>query len=983
MDELETQLESLKRILVPSDQMVDAASILWMKDRDAVVKGATSTDGFVNLEAAIEILHEYSGLERLRYEAEALLEHYNTSTKKQIIFAIDPHVLRAYSEFTAPSAFSGFEFIKNEWETSESLDDRTLFLIYLCLAIAKSGPLCILEPGRKQIMGYYTHFQRQMADAEQKETDYFEKRLSRFETLTEKFENALSEEEIREDILNTKFKKLIGASSAGGIYADLSLTRMNDILRSGQFENVHSIIQRLDIPKKQKRQIFQLKAALDEEGNSLVLAKVQLDRAYSLFRQHAEIDLSHELQEGEPRPEDEISNRNKEYLNRSAALEIHTYNCIFDVLGINLELKYVSNSIFLYNFLKHVRNSLYCPLVHSRTYFAYANPGFYQSIREANTKALAHSSAAASVVKRDGEITKQELSTFQSFATTLHAHRNANAFGGVDVASVQQFLEAVSKSVALLKNNPKAVESPPLQARIQEIDRRLESVRGYLKEEVFSDREDVPSLLSSAIMESDESEPLYSIFANLAAQGKKSRHPLISIRMVLDKDGMNVKRLICLPIRGSYRYTFSITNSEMMDRKLLEDAGLSTIFKVFDINDLVTIVDKAILTPKRSQNKAKALRDFVRAVHAASYGDWSFALYLSESAHRFLTKVKGPNRTHRYYFSLAEVQYLMHLSKRGLAEQRYRGRRHVKELLESKKLLVDCANSLATAYNARNSEKTSPGASNEYAGALTFRIPLAFVGLSQELLVAQRFFSEEFDANTLKLDDLGPFEDVKSSSELRFYWNATGVEKLSLKLLWENPLSYTKLLQEALLELLRVIETREVKLPSKAEVSIDDYDHDLWNYRKLRCYLMLFNQVEIALSEMAFGLKALPNELSLMHDYAESLDRYDNFLAMLGENSDLSTDLSLAEWSSSHASPYAAILYISSSLRNEAEGNSIYEVIAGYKDIQSLEARLDPLGFPRSVSRNIRKSILMREYGAGNLAETLISEASKLTSEFL
>ena len=969
----ESDFDKAKKRILFSGNHFEMAKVAWEADSSVFLKGANGDHI-----GALALRDDYTKIDRLRYDYEKLLEFRDASTPNKIIYVLDPHILHGFAATTDYSTFRGFEFIKNEWKDDQGNGDleKLYYLLYLYSAIFNSGELCILEEGREQILEYLVYFKQQVHKYQGKnKLGYFpEQRLERYEELIGSLETLEKSES--PDELMSKFSKLVASASASEIYADISLNRLNTVMTRSNFQNYTSILRGMGIESDKLAAFFDLTKNLRSEGQVLTEAQTQAELLFGIYDEQTDLtrlSLQKSGKEIDATGRGRSSSRS-EHRSRTTLLRIHRLNTCLDICDVDVEFRYITSSTYLFNFIKPLQKIINASVVHPRMYFAYSDDDFYQSILKSKRDILSHISGSAAVIANDGKITKNELAGLEGLKSHLLAFRNADAFGGANQNIIDQFLKSLSHSVSKLQSTLDDGHRDHYNARASAIIEKCSVIEEHLKTGVLRDRDAAADLLNERFDPERHDDSLYEVFSQLASMGDIERHPLIAARIVFEKTTGAVKRIVCMPVKGSYRYTFGITNSDIMDVKTLSEQGLTGEFKVFDINHLISAIDMCLPSEAEATHKNAALRMFIRSIHAASYRDWAFSLHLAREALEELHRTDSKDHNSRYHFLEAEVHYLIHMSIRGLAEQKFQGKRHLKELKKSCDALSESAKCIALAYK----EQISASDIDEtgYSGAMAFRLPLAYVGLCLEILVAQKKVGQRFDVEKLNFDDSSPFQDIRSGEGFKYYWEVGKLDKLSFKLVWSDPTKAVEIIAELLAVILA---TCKSKFTLNADLDDEDeFDTNIWNFRSMRASLMLFNVLQLVNVGAIYGRTVLADYDDDLVIFEESIRKYDDFLRSLAPAKVEKIDITKFIGPET-ASPYSRILCIASKANSSETASERYYV---YEHLLQLESMLDPLGLPRSISRKIRKFAAFGKDGNFNLAKELSAASERISENF-
>lgn len=1005
-----------ERLELP-DNAVLAARDAWTAERELFMTGASDDPDLARKYAAVFTLPQ-----RFSYEARNLYTHHANDDSKTIIYAIDPHILNSYAEFQKTNSVDNLDFIQDEWTDDDddaqkqNLSIKQQYMLYLTRSIVQSDRICILPSGRTQLLENFTFFANETRKAELgKNKQYLHDRVTRYEKVFNAFNTASAK--ANDENHQAQFQRLIAAFSSGSIYSDLAMSRLAEILSAGDFGNVKHVVQAAlqgESPERRK-DFFKLLDRMDdvrgqgtEENGALNTARRTFDFAYSIYSEltkYTKTDTKrlNKLIAGETDlNQQDRTPPQSQYLNRSAVFEIHKINCAFEHLKLNYEIQYITNSTYLFNFVRNLDRNLKCQLVHSRTYFAYRDKDFYKSISKLSAGPIAFNSGALSLIVSDKKVTGKELNQLKKFKKHLKPFRNADAFSAATRGVPETFLNALNQSLeklaeAIERNDGLSEEDArSLTKRVKNmVETTKDQLDRYLTTGVVKDRDDVISSIKRSTV-SATSDQMYEIF-NQLSKGNDDK-PRIAVRMVLDSQN-RPKRLICLPISGSFRYTFSISNTDVLNQKVLTEKGIDGTFKILTIYSLVTAIETSIEHAKiagevHSENKSQAVKSLVRAIHAASYRDWSLTLFFCDDALNHLDKVTDVNKsTGRYYFLSGEVHYLKHLAQRGLAEIKSRGKAQIKRLVASRGSLQQAAKAMESAYiNTLNDQDDQQDPHPyEFDGALTYRLALAACGLSLELLVAQRNFGMDFTASDLGLDT-DPILPVASPKIQTPFWQVKNFQELNFDFLWSDPRQFSIKLQGVITSLYDQAKqrTNDAKDAERNEPrtsgtlssvnGADKSDPILWNYRKMRTMSMIAALSEFVRNDLIFGSPEIPNRKDFLAKFDECNVDFNVFIRKLKSAGPKEfTPVPMSDFVGI-AAPFARLLFLA--ITSQDENMSALETATICEEIKKQERRLDPIGLPRELARRIVQDLSERKFDGLKMWEAIEKYKQKSRKDF-
>lgn len=942
-----------------TDEVRSGASLKWRADRDAVVKGIVG-DGEKPLtedaaSRAKRLYVRYTNLRRLQSEYMALAAHHddnssNINNRRRILFyVIDPHILRMYADaWNDDNGLTGFAFLSNEWRYgTEEIEERRWFFLHLIQAIFTTTTLGLTISARDALMQAITFFSTKKSGENRRLAD----RLQRYEALLDllKDVDGPSEGDSRQK-LQRHYRHLVAATNFRATYPDIEIARLNRLLEKQRFRSIRNLIADPDngLSASERETVLRLLGRLDRYPERVAQVQLDVDRAFTDFFHLTEI-ASSELRSqrsstAEPHGQVEdgatgaLARRNREYLQRRAITEIHLANLCLEQAGVDAEIRYITFSGRLFDFIDPLSRNLRVPLLHPRFLFAYRNPEFADRIRRGMDTILSAFSAALEVIDKDKIINPHEIDAVDKFNRDLEPLRNTNSFGFLSAQPGMMVVEDIMKGV---RRAAEELVSEGRSGNLLNIDKVREKILGKLtalEHQILEGRDHAPRIFTDEFSKPREESRLYLSFRNLTEALAPESRPRILVRMVRNGEGMPL-RLVCLPVSGAYRYMFSITSAVILSR--LEDDMI--IEDMPELIDLLKFIDKleGIVQSERTPSiEDGGMLRFVRAFHAASYRDWSLADLLAQRALDELENVKKEERGARYYFLIHELHFLRNLSTRGLAEQRHRGFAHVRMMTQSFDHLRNSAQSVVEAYNCEDRDEsfTSDG---PVLGTMTYRLALAFAGTMAELLITQKGLSirrmpQDLDGEPIFNPGWQPKEAGKS-----FAWDLAGFDGFSVRDAWANPAEMASVVGKGLL---RLIESTKAALARDAGRAHARFDPVLWNFRLMRTcqlfdfFVLLIQQDRIHSGRLLSGL----NHSDVLKTFGDSLNRFKVDVKTLAGTQ--STD-SLA------LMPFAGVqcarMNVPTDISNRLD---LIAALQAYDQASAGAESLDPLGLPKNVA---------------------------------
>lgn len=966
----------------------EAAKKYWEKQRTSYVKGSEDS---VSKMKDKRLRHQL--LLRLQDELDNLDGSYDPQTqtvgKENIIYAIDQVLIQSYARYEDNRVYDSFSFFNDEFDESNEQDrkQRRAYMLSLYSTIFRTGDFALVRADRNMLLDTIVHFRNQFS--KNNEGD-LERRISQLEVVCQSLKEGLQQWKTSDPdhMLDYAFDRLIDSESFSEVYEYMIPARINDASHMGKWHSLFSALQKkrsemLDAcgDEEEKRNLetrWKLFARIlktaENDGVFSSNLRHDLEISVSLFNTYSALERD---EDGKP-----ISLLKPGQVSKlvELAMEIHVCNAALDSCGIECQVKYISPSRYLYDFKRGMSQGISLPLVHPRTFKAYSDEKQYKVIKRITRAAFTRKSGFAGIAQRNDDVTTEELEAIETAAakTKLRAFRTYAAYGANTKAVLSGFASSVDRAAKdLLQRSGCDLENSKTNRKICQRVYQICSVADELSKFFEPGAQETQGAMGSfadlqtRVFDEAESsastddDPYNTFLTLLNAPDHWNSSPRIAVRIVEDRDAKVVKRLVCLPVTGSYRYNFSIPNVAGILNCLKatqDDSGtlLGPHFKSISVNRLLQII---ISCAARHPGRSNALLNFVKAVHAASYREWKLADHLCEEGlgfyqdHPEALEECSRDEAVAEHMLQGELLYLKHLALRGLADKVWRGRRKLRSLNIAASYLKKSAHFFDLAYEG----------TTERSGTMTFRLPMSFAAMAFEVMVLKK----ELGPTILRVTETDLTSNALFSS---VYFDCVELTEIGLRDAWTNPERCLSAVRGCLYALRKA--AAENIAHAKADGDPDVLDVTLWSFRLMRVQSMK------ALFIMAAEIEIIPSDPSaqqkssdLCRDLDRSLDIYEDFLDGL-QLAEVSVDPELVSIPSS-ASPFSRILWAA---LEAIEEDSPYVSISNYFFILDNENRLDPAGLPSRVSRLLRKNLAYRDIKSSgeNMIDVLTSETQRM-----
>jgi hypothetical protein len=931
----------LARLRIPKEDRL-AAIESWRREANFLRAGHPGSDLDREIDRANEARtadaslqstqYQYVQLQRLRSEFDALIDFYNGSgDRRKRFFIVDPHLINTYADYSLRSGLAGFEFIRGEFGTaSEPGNQLHDFVLQLLSALFRQEKLAVTRAGRDALVETVTFFSERNVF----EDKPLRARLEQFRRITEVLDDELDTNWDCGHKLERRFQKLVAAGSAGALYPEVQLARMNRALRSGKFTGVRELISST-VSAEQRSDVLRLFDAVNLQGDYLASGQLGIDGAFRAFL--VETDLSGR------RGQDEVGLRTTDHLHRRALFEIHVANLCLDVVGADFDLGYLSFSSRLYAFLAPLERSLRVPLVHPRFAFGFRNETFFQKIRDPCEKIMAPVSATLLACEQDNRVSAQELDKIGKFGDLLRGVSDATAFLSLQDLNTQsrEIVDGIADAAA--QTLKRLNESGGATTDQEAVCTRLLEVAHEYTKQLETTLKSVPGEIGG-LAGGATSDPAYDVFRSMSKELDPATLPVFAVRLVRDAGSSSVSRIVCLPLTGSYRYMFAITNSAILqDVDVIEKLGEEQ--KRFTSEEFTKIIEDAISKFDRKSvgllAKGQSLQFLIQAIHAASLRDWAYAELRARQAAEKLASLPESSRTENFYFLSNEISFLRHLAGRALAEQRSRGRPHLRALCESARHLHDAAAAMIKAYEVGGGKGFI--AQGPFLGTMTTRIPLAFAAWFIEISRALREVGTTDCSAIMALysDFVLPVTEICADGKT-FAWIDAGFEGLSCR---EISTSQHSIADRVRAGLCKLVDKIKLSLRENEESSQSEFDKVLWNYRLMRALQIL--QFSTSLSDQSSlgrgdDSQRRSNVLLADRSYEECVGRFRSFASRI-----LLEDPAVLE----RTAPFANVL-VQERAWKQAETHELIvkasERLLAFSNLRKFAKELDPVGLPKA-----------------------------------
>lgn len=731
-------LAMLQVKLVISHSDLEAAAQDW-SDTVRAIKAGVGERLVHGLTEHVKLSDRFLTLHRYCHDAELLMERHvehrpgkGSRPSRRTLLVIDPHLMRAWSEYWDASMHTGFDFVDQEHDDWNIADIPRSFETFIYDSVFREADGCaLLEAGRIEVSEHVAYYaERHVQNRTIRDVEDIAKSLAR--TLDDIAEGMSAD--MSESFVSDSFRQLMKFVAVPAVANNIALSRLVRLMRRGNFyapdallrQALHSgaigladddAITRFATLQRLLRDNVQLAA---RSRNSFI-------KAYETFLDTTSLDS-----EGTGRRGAVGRLRGGEMHDLMAMHELHMLNVCLDAAGLDCEFAYVTLSTRMYNFVRAFDEAtLCCHLLHPRTAHL-VNQDF--NLFEGFTNSASALTPLLKKCKDDGKITSAEIDRYEDLIKPpLVALRNALTF---EVAHAEERRREILSAIDRFAQDH--VADLPTRKRI------LEGL-GYVELMIDRSRDALSSRVdkSASATETDLWAGYEELRKSIAAVKDEREEPRVLIRKF---EQGNTRRFTCVPLSGGYRHMFVLHNS-FLD-KVLTSVGQAA--DCMTMRELLSAVRQGAATVLQEgsghsalhREKALATEFFVKACFAAVDRDWMLAHTTAKLAHETLMSgllgqhmqerrsIESENIARAYLLD-QEIRFLRHLCRRALAEASAPNRRLERWLSLAAEDLNACAH-LATVIPVRFAP--FEGAT----GPVSLRITLAAIGLRIEWLYQMR-----------------------------------------------------------------------------------------------------------------------------------------------------------------------------------------------------------------------------------------------------
>lgn len=636
----------------------------WRRINQALFAGVQEGEGVRHY----ELRRRYTGIRRLTAEARRMMLLPTTQQDINVIYAVDPHLIRDYCVYWDSTSFQGLDFLDGEWRREEE-NERTQYAVYLTGSILRVPNLICLESGRSEIGEMLAKFlARPKSDPDpvsDSHVDGFEKALDEILPVAKTSARlGVSPSDISDFILQ-KFEALIGAGGIPLMQQHLSAARLIQVLRSGALRAPFHAMQDV-VPAKERAALSAAQTAFmraSADAESVRAGKMTFYRAYtSLAREARQSRLSQKLANLRP----------GELFNIDALYELHVLNNILESHGVSYKVQYITASGALFDFVSAFnKDNLNLELIHPRHVFFFQDRPRAQNLDKFQA-VFGGPNAFGEAVLDDDVIKIEEIEQFETnYVDLLREVRSSNSFATVEGNNERMALAEVMRQFA-------EKQAPGVRERLLQ---KLQNIAEHLALASEAVRDAFAATAGDLSVQAFEA---YKRFVdNLAG---KSRKRLVLVRAFgaePSADPQAISRVVCLLIGGGFRHIVKIYHPKAIQRLGASVAEVNPIDLALFV-DLIKEVEAdqsgliAEGQPGGRDDVARSLPDFVRAVYSLVEREWLLAQSFCDSAldklegvkatdPATLQRVEGDGPEARRRLMLHEVLLLRHYARRGIA----------------------------------------------------------------------------------------------------------------------------------------------------------------------------------------------------------------------------------------------------------------------------------------------------------------------------
>lgn len=818
---LATAIWDVQHALNISQTAITAANDQWLARKRTILEGlgeGKSEDSFKQLQ------QRYTNISRYCSEANKLItfhstavqehndagrehddteqEHNDAENMPHEVFALDPHILIAYSEPWNHKAHFGFGFFDREL-IPENPDAATLrFPVFVYTSLFRQNPM-ILDTGRNELSDTIAHF-----DNELNEPRSEIERVQRNAALTTEIKALVEKanEPGGKITLPEAFKDLMLLGGAPQLRQQMAMARLLEAMRSNNFLTPESSIRlALKNTKTSDAKIARFSTLLRHiRDNPATLANARR----GIFDAYARFLVSNSYDENKY---NEL--RAGEVYDVNALLEVHVINTCLGIAEVPVQVNYVTLSARLHEFVRcFPYGDLRTPLLHPRTAIMMRHRNIFERAHEEMKEILSSAIASDFELQRDRKVTVTELDEFEKgHEKPLTAIRDV--LSHVTIDDVEERHKIIDTLRSIFNDDSSSADRGLLEY--------VERILGERSQKVVAAFNEDGSNLS------DQAWKTYESFVKQAGEAQE---PIMIVRKYVSQKGADkkVERLSCLPVRGSLRYLFMVHNNsviETIEEKILKESIQN--FKAITFRELLEAGagDHAIKSGSNTSEileyEQASLSYFIRAVYAASAGQWQMAETWTEKAQKILLKLpkprpKDPSTVHSLFWRARlleqEVLFLCHLCRRGIANTFGSGMRKSSWLKRAAEALKQSAQRTMEIPPEEVPFRTG-------INPISVRQTLAAIGLSIEWM-----------ADRSSTSPIQPLEPLPESDDESLCWNNMPFFKRKRS---DNPvddlIASTKMLFERIKKTVADIDNN----------SAEGHSGEVWNYFLVRADSLL------------------------------------------------------------------------------------------------------------------------------------------------
>ncbi|MCG8430558.1 MAG: hypothetical protein MJA29_05265, partial [Candidatus Omnitrophica bacterium] len=365
------------------------------------------------------------------------------------VFAVDPHLLTAYSQYWERGTFKGFGFFPQEWESDQGLYEYAVFVIGTMLF---ENDLILLDAGREELARTVQSF---ILASPKPESGKGPDRASVFiDNLRSIAKSLDSNNEPEADKLLEyfvqQFQNLVRAGGIPLLRGYLGQNRLRNLLHRSKLYSARYLIGRSLREDQSKAEMGNFTVSFDRlitevksDRARYQKARNRLSYAYRVFRETSQIsdDVEDGVDHETPLPEG-LRFRYGEVEDVDAIFEVHLLNCCLALIAPEIDIAYVSQSIRMYDFCSGFRSGLLrSNLVHPRLFQYFKGEEFFLNHKNSFDQIVSSVLGIVQNVTENNMITEEELEMFErQCKEPMYNIRSAIWFGGDEYQKHDAFL---------------------------------------------------------------------------------------------------------------------------------------------------------------------------------------------------------------------------------------------------------------------------------------------------------------------------------------------------------------------------------------------------------------------------------------------------------------------------------------------------------------------------------------------------------------